>query len=99
MTVNTIEALQGLYVALGGDITDVANITTIPDMLMSISTVAAAAAGGEVETAKKDENGKDLTSYVAGATLRGTDLILYDGNTLPVGDPIDLSSLIPTETT
>lgn len=58
--INTIEALQGLYVALGGDITDVANVTTIPEMLTAISTVAAAAAG-ELPAVGKSDNGDVLT--------------------------------------
>lgn len=57
--INTIEALQGLYVALGGDITDVANVTTIPEMLTAISTVAAAAAS-ELPVVGKSDNGKVL---------------------------------------
>ena len=42
--INTVESLRGLYVALGGDLSDVANITTIPEMLSKISLVAQAAA-------------------------------------------------------
>lgn len=45
MLLTNIGALQGLYVALGGKLSDVANITTIPEMLQAISTVAASAAG------------------------------------------------------
>ena len=33
----TIEALQKLYVALGGTAADVANITIIPDMINAIA--------------------------------------------------------------
>lgn len=33
----TIEALQGLYVAMGGTLTDVENIVTIPDMIDAIT--------------------------------------------------------------
>lgn len=58
--INTIEALQGLYVALGGDLADVANITTIPGMLLAISEVAAAAAS-ELPAVKSADNGKVLT--------------------------------------
>lgn len=43
--------------------------------------------------ADKDENGKDIKSYVAGAMLSGTDLSLYDGEAFPIGSPIDLSGL------
>lgn len=58
--INTIAALQGLYVALGGDIGDVANINTIPDMLEAISTVAASAAG-ELPPVTGSDNGNVLT--------------------------------------
>lgn len=58
--INTIEALQGLYVALGGDISDVANVTTIPEMLTLISTVAEAAAS-ELPVVNASDNGNVLT--------------------------------------
>ena len=58
--INTIESLQGIYVALGGELTDVANITTIPEMLTAISTVAAAAAR-ELPAVGKSDNGDVLT--------------------------------------
>ena len=38
---NTITALTALYVALGGNATNVANITIIPDMINAISTQVA----------------------------------------------------------
>lgn len=58
--INTIAALQGLYVALGGELSDVANITTIPEMLQAISTVAASAAG-ELPPVTGSDNGNVLT--------------------------------------
>ena len=87
--INTIEALRGLYVALGGDLTDVANITTIPVMLSAISEVAAAAAS-ELPAVKGTDDGKVL-SVVSGKwakadlpkelpTVSGAD----DGNVLTV---------------
>lgn len=39
---NNITALQALYVALGGDADDVANVNTIPDMINAIATVVPA---------------------------------------------------------
>lgn len=39
---NNITALQGLYVALGGDADDVAELNTIPDMINAIATVVPA---------------------------------------------------------
>ena len=58
--ISSISALQGLYVALGGELSDVADITTIPDMLEAISTVASAAAS-ELPPVKPADNGKVLT--------------------------------------
>lgn len=37
---DTIKALKALYVALGGDADDVADIVYIPDMINAIATVA-----------------------------------------------------------
>lgn len=34
---NTIEALQSLYVSIGGTLSDVENLNTIPEMLNAIS--------------------------------------------------------------
>lgn len=34
---NTVEALMALYVAKGGSLDDVAEITLIPDMIMALS--------------------------------------------------------------
>lgn len=39
---NNITALQALYVALGGDADDVADVNTIPDMINAIATVVPA---------------------------------------------------------
>lgn len=35
----TIEALQNLYVTKGGNLSDVENITTIPEMIEAFSTL------------------------------------------------------------
>lgn len=43
----TIMALQNLYVALGGELSDVANIVTIPDMINAIATQVTANAENE----------------------------------------------------
>lgn len=60
MLINTIEALQQLYVALGGDIADVQNITITPEMISALTEVAAAAAS-ELPAVKSTDNGKVLT--------------------------------------
>ncbi len=58
--INTVESLRGLYVALGGDIAEVAGLNTIPELLTEISTVAQAAAT-ELPAVKAADNGKVLT--------------------------------------
>lgn len=57
---NNIIALQGLYVALGGDADDVANISTIPEMINAIATVAAGVAGATLPEVAAADNGKVL---------------------------------------
>lgn len=39
--ISTIEALQNLYVSIGGTLSDVENLNTIPDMLEAISELEA----------------------------------------------------------
>ena len=58
---NNITALQGLYVALGGDADDVAELNTIPDMINAIATVAAGVAGATLPEVTAEDNGKVLT--------------------------------------
>lgn len=57
---NTVEALQALYVAFGGNIEDVANITTIPEMINAITTVVSSSSWG-LPTVTSSDNGKVLT--------------------------------------
>lgn len=57
---NNITALQGLYVALGGDADDVANMTTIPELINAIATVATGVAGATLPTVSSADNGKIL---------------------------------------
>lgn len=51
-----IDALKNLYVALGGNLTDVENINTTPDMINAIATVAAnlKGKGGKTQTIPED---------------------------------------------
>ena len=60
---NNITALQGLYVALGGQLADVANITTIPDMINAIATVVptGGGSGASLPDVTASDNGKVLT--------------------------------------
>lgn len=73
---NTIDALRKLYVALGGDAADVADITIIPDMINAIvtvvGTVVSAAKSTELPAVTASDNGKVL-KVVDGAWSVGTD--------------------------
>ena len=51
-------ALKGLYVALGGDADDVANVATIDEMINAIATIAAAGLPGTLPAVTTTENGK-----------------------------------------
>lgn len=69
---NTITALQALYVALGGDADDVANISIIPDMINAIAALITSGATKELPTVTADDNGKVL-KVIDGAWGVGTD--------------------------
>lgn len=58
---NNITALQGLFVALGGNIEDVENLNTIPDMINAIATVASGVAGATLPAVTAEDDGKVLT--------------------------------------
>lgn len=60
MMLTNVDALKGLYVALGGDVADVANLTTTPELLAKIAVVAGAGAS-ELPVVKKADAGKVLT--------------------------------------
>lgn len=55
----TVDALKNLYVALGGDADDVADVTLIPDMINAIATVAASTI--ELPAVTTSDNGDVLT--------------------------------------
>lgn len=61
---NTVDALRNLYVALGGDAEDVADLVIIPDLINAIATQAAlivtAANTKELPTVTATDNGKIL---------------------------------------
>lgn len=70
---NTLDALRGLHVALGGDADDVANLVTIPDLIKVISTQVATVVGTkELPDVDADDNGKIL-KVVDGEWAVGTD--------------------------
>ena len=58
---DTVKALKAIYVALGGNASDVANITLIPDMLNKIAVVAATATAAELPKVTSSNNGQVLT--------------------------------------
>lgn len=55
-----VEALKGLYVALGGDADDVADIMLISDMITEIAKVVATAVAKELPEVDAEDNGKVL---------------------------------------
>lgn len=73
---NTIQALQNLYVALGGNAADVADIVIIPDMINAIATQAAtiktAATTSELPAVTASNNGSVL-KVADGKWAIGTD--------------------------
>lgn len=69
---STITALKTLYVALGGDAGDVANLHRIPDMINAIATVAETAVAPELPAVTTSDNGAVL-KVVSGKWAKGTD--------------------------
>ena len=57
---NTIQALQNLYVALGGTASDVADINIIPDMINAIAALVTSGATAELPAVTAADNGKVL---------------------------------------
>jgi len=61
---NTIDALKALYVALGGDAADVADLTIIPELIAAIAEkvedVTEAANAKELPEVSATDNGKVL---------------------------------------
>lgn len=58
---NTVEALRAVYVALGGNSADVADIVTTPEMLTMIATIISSGATAELPAVTTSDNGKVLT--------------------------------------
>lgn len=55
----TVDALKGMYVALGGSADDVVNITLIPDMIIALTPLVASAM--ELPKVSSSNNGQVLT--------------------------------------
>ena len=70
--IKTVDALKTLYVALGGDASDVADITLIPDMIIAIAPVVAAATAPELPAVTAADNGSVL-KVADGKWAVGTD--------------------------
>lgn len=65
-TLNTIEALKALYVALGGQAADVANLNITPEMISAIADVVEGGGGSSLPEVTSDDNGKLLTVVEGG---------------------------------
>ena len=57
----TVEALKELYIALGGNTTNVADITLIPDMIRAIAIHIGNGGAAELPTVTSSNNGEVLT--------------------------------------
>ena len=71
---NTVQALQTLYVALGGTAADVVDIVLIPDMINAIAALVTSGATAELPAVKAADNGKVL-KVVDGKWAVGTDAV------------------------
>ena len=57
----TVDALKGLYVALGGSAEDVADLLLIPEVITAITTLVSAGLPGSLPDVEKTDEGKVLT--------------------------------------
>lgn len=57
---NNVTALKALYVALGGDADDVADVSLISDMINAIATLASGIAGATLPAVTAADDGKIL---------------------------------------
>ena len=57
----TVEALKGLYTALGGNSVNVADVTLIPDMIKHIAALISSGGARVLPTVSNTDNGKVLT--------------------------------------
>ena len=68
---NTLDALRKLYVALGGNATDVANLVITPDLINAIATLITAGLTEAMPAVTASNNGQVLT-VVSGAWAAAT---------------------------
>ena len=86
-----VTALKALYVALGGDADDVANVNLIADMINAIATLIGTT-GGQLPAVSGSDNGKVLKAVVNGSSKSvawGED---QTGPTYTAGDGISISN-------
>ena len=57
----TVEALKGLYIVLGGNSANVANVTLIPDMIKHIAALISSGGATVLPHVSSADNGKVLT--------------------------------------
>lgn len=69
---NTIDALRNLYVELGGDADDVADLVIIPDLINAIASIVKTAIASALPEVDADDNGKVL-KVADGKWAIGTD--------------------------
>ena len=60
LKLSTVQALKKLYVTLGGNAADVADITLIPDMINAIAALDITGGTSELPEVTADDNGKIL---------------------------------------
>lgn len=86
----TVEELKSYYVAQGGTEADVADITTIPDMIAAITALGGGGGGGD--TARFDINVTNNTPALVDATVDDVVQAAKDGKTVVIAihEPFDL---------
>lgn len=67
----TVSALKNLYVKLGGNLSDVAEINTVAEMIEAVKTVAGEGGGSDLPAVSSDDNG-DILAVVEGAWAKVT---------------------------
>lgn len=86
----TVEALKELYIALGGNATNVADITLIPDMIKALAAYIGNGGAAELPTVSSTDNGKVLT------VVNGAWAVAAPANPLPVVTPLTDSGKVLT---
>lgn len=66
MTSTTLDALKNLYVAHGGNASDVADLTVIPDVINALAAFISGGGAAELPTVTAENDGQVLT-VVSGA--------------------------------